>query len=122
MSSKQTSLLRVDIKSPSDDASQDGTSVQLDSEQLNDFTIDAALEKSMLKINQLKLVENRLKVKNLKQRREFCENLNAQSSKSETLHAAQQVQEEDDKRRKDAADHTEKQNKLTSAKVHLRCL
>ncbi len=217
MSSKQTSLLRVDIKSPSDDASQDGTSLQLNSKLLSDFIIDTALEKSMLKINQLKMVENRLKVKNLIQRRaniydsiakgektlmkkiqrsdqrdwehiqsetrenvntltkimdelhmiglketqgevkqylnfsnrltklmtkinhiianhdvniagkveplteqsvlgeEICENLNAQSSKSETLHAVQQVQEEDDKRRKDAADHTAKQYKLTSA-------
>jgi hypothetical protein len=46
---------------------------------------------------------------------EFCGNLSAQSSKSETLHAMQQVQEEDDIRRKDAADHTAKQYKLTSA-------
>jgi hypothetical protein len=155
-STKQTSLLRVDIKSPSDDASQNETSVQyswrLNSEQLNDFIIAKALEKSMLKINQLKMVENRLKVKNLKQRRadiydrirkgektlmkkiqrsdqsdwehiqsETRENvntltkINAKSSKSETLHAMQQVQEEDDKRRKDAADHTAKQYKLTSA-------
>jgi hypothetical protein len=221
MSSKQTSLLRVDIKSPSDDASQDGTSVQcswrLNSEQFNDFIIAAALEKSRLKINQLKMVENRLKAKNLKQRRadiynritkgektitkkihtlfcqrsevrpsdwehiqretrenvitlnnvmddlqmiglgktqkevtkylnfsnhltklmmninyiianqevnisgkvetmteqsvlreEICESLNAQSSKSATLHEMQQVQDEDNKRRKDAADHTAK--------------
>jgi hypothetical protein len=72
-STKQTSLLRVDIKSPSDDASQDETSVQcswrLNSEQLNDFIIAEALKKSRLKINQLKMVENSLKVKNLKQRR-----------------------------------------------------
>jgi hypothetical protein len=214
MSSKQTSLLRVDIKSPSDDASQDGTSVKcswrLNLEQFNDFIIAAALEESMLKINQLKMVKNRLKVKNLKQRRadiydcirkgektlmekiqrsdqsnwkhiqcetrenvntltkimdnlqmiglektqgevtqylnfsnrltklmtkinhiianqdvnisgkveplteqsvlkeEFCESLNAQSSKSATLHEMQQVQDKDDKRRKDAADHTAK--------------
>ncbi len=46
---------------------------------------------------------------------EFCGNLSAQSSKSENLHEMQQVQEEDDKRRKDATDHTAKQYKLTSA-------
>ncbi len=45
----------------------------------------------------------------------FCKNLNSKSSISETLHAMQQVQEEDDKGRKDAADHTAKQYKLTSA-------
>ena len=46
---------------------------------------------------------------------EICGNLSTQSLKSENLHAMQQVQEEDDKRRKDAADHTAKQYKLTSA-------
>jgi hypothetical protein len=55
MSSKQTSLLRVDIKSPSVDASQDETSVQrswrLNSEQFIDSIplIAAAKRKSMLK-------------------------------------------------------------------------
>jgi hypothetical protein len=65
MSSKQTSLLRVDIKSPSDDASQDETSVQrswrLNSEQFIDSIIAATKRKSMLKGT----VEDRLKVKNL---------------------------------------------------------
>jgi hypothetical protein len=61
MSSKQTSLLRVDIKSPSVDASQDETSVQrswrLNSEQFIDSItlIAAAKRKSMLKEKQLKL-------------------------------------------------------------------
>jgi hypothetical protein len=49
------------------------------------------------------------------EKEEFCESLNSQSSKSATLHEMQQVQEEDDKRQKDAADHTAKQYKLTSA-------
>jgi hypothetical protein len=39
---------------------------------------------------------------------EFCKNLNNQSSRSATLYAMQQVQDEDDKRRKDAADHKAK--------------
>ncbi len=61
MSSKQTSLLRVDIKSPSVDVSQDETSVQrswrLNSEQFIDSItlIAAAKRKSMLKEKQLKL-------------------------------------------------------------------
>jgi hypothetical protein len=46
---------------------------------------------------------------------EICGNLSTQWSKSENLHAMQQVQEEDNKRRKDAADHTAKQYKLKSA-------
>jgi hypothetical protein len=221
MSSKQTSLFRVDIKSPSDDASQDGTSVQsswrLNSERFIDSIIAAAKKNSMLKHNQLIMVEYRFKVKHLKKRRadiydhitkgektitkkihtlfcqrsevrpsnwehiqretrenvitmnnvmddlqmiglgkiqkevtqylnfsnhltklitninhiianqevnisgkveplteqsilkeEFCESLNAQSSKSATLHAMQQVQDEDNKRQKDTADHTAK--------------
>jgi hypothetical protein len=53
MSSKQTSLFRVDIKSPSDDASQDGTSVQsswrLNSEGFIDSIIAAAKRKSEMK-------------------------------------------------------------------------
>jgi hypothetical protein len=61
MSSQQTSLLRVDIKSPSVDASQDETSVQrswrLISEQFIDSIplIAAAKRKSMMKEKQLKL-------------------------------------------------------------------
>jgi hypothetical protein len=35
---------------------------------------------------------------------EFCKSLNSQSSKSDTLHEMQQVQEEDDKGRKDVAE------------------
>jgi hypothetical protein len=53
MSSKQMSLFRVDIKSPSDDASQDGTSVQsswrLNSEEFIDSIIAAAKKKSEIK-------------------------------------------------------------------------
>jgi hypothetical protein len=90
MSSKQTSLLRVDIKSPSDDASQIETSEQrscsLNSEQFIDSIplIAMAKRNSMLK-EQL----------NLKQRRA--------------------VIFDGIKRRKDAADHEAKQYKLTSA-------
>jgi hypothetical protein len=236
-STKQTSLLRVDIKSPSDDASQDGTSVQtswrLNSEQFIDSIIAAAKRKSEMNfpnysrrrewrtlhqrtkeiINALIRISEHLgkielnkttvevtgylncashltkiipgmlesltdhfvpekenfcrsppnptsetsrakscntkrkckKKKKVQQQakdiftgsttqhieapevapnlpgltprtdQEFYKSLNSQSSKSETLHAMQQVQEEDDKRRKDAADHTAKQYKLTSA-------
>ncbi len=213
-STKQTSLLRVDIKSPSDDASQDETSVQcswrLNSEQFIDSIplIAAAKRKSMLKNKQVQnlkqrraviyncikrgektimkkfhspdqrdweliqkeMRENVISLSNIMEefrmigserkpkeytqyfnfkirakrlitkinhiianqevnfsgkveplteqsvlKEEFCENLNAQSSKSETLHEMQQVQEKDDKRWKDAADHTAKQYKLTSA-------
>ncbi len=46
---------------------------------------------------------------------EFYKSINSQSSKSDTLHEMQQVQEEDSKGREDAADHTAKQYKLTSA-------
>jgi hypothetical protein len=66
MSTKQTSLLRVDIKSPSDDASQNETSVQcswrLNSEQFIDSIplIASAKRKSMLKNKH---------VQNLKERR-----------------------------------------------------
>jgi hypothetical protein len=53
MSSKQTSLFRVNIKSSSDDASQDGTSVQsswrLNSEGFIDSIIAAAKRKSEMK-------------------------------------------------------------------------
>jgi hypothetical protein len=69
MSSKQTSLLRIDIKSPSVDASQDETSVQ-----------------------------SRWRIP---ERKNFCE--------------SPSNQEEDNKGRKDVADHKEKQHKLTSA-------
>jgi hypothetical protein len=66
MSSKQTSLLRIDIKSPSVDASQDETSVQrswrLNSEQFIDSIplIAAEKRKSMLKEKQLKLEQKEL--------------------------------------------------------------
>jgi hypothetical protein len=53
MSSKQKSLLRVDIKSPSDDASQNGTSVQnswrLNLEEFIDSIRAAAKRKSEMK-------------------------------------------------------------------------
>jgi hypothetical protein len=53
MSSKQTSLFRVDIKSPSDDASHNGTSVQniwrLNSEEFIDSIRAAAKRKSEMK-------------------------------------------------------------------------
>ncbi len=53
MSSKQTSLFRVDIKSPSDDASHTGTSVQnswrLNSEEFIDYIRAAAKRNSEMK-------------------------------------------------------------------------
>ena len=90
MSSKQTSLSRIDIKSPSDDVSQIETSVQrswrLNSEKYIDSTplIAAAKRNSMLK-EQLSLEQRRT------------------------------VIFDRIKRRKDAADHEAKQYKLTSA-------
>jgi hypothetical protein len=92
-------------------------------EPIEIIAVQKSLRKSEI-IPEKEAPENVMAYLFVPERENFCESLSSQTSKfkfkrkttlTEPWHAMQQVQEEDDKRRKDAADHTAKQYKLTSA-------
>jgi hypothetical protein len=97
--------------------------VVVKTEPIEVIAVRKSLRKSEI-IPEKEAPENVMAYHFFQERKNFCESLSSQTSKfkftrkttlTEPWHAMQRVQEEDNKGRKDAADHTAKQYKLTSA-------